>query len=65
MPPLSVEFAPARLAIYRHGLTQPLLVQNARPDDRAFIHPLLAPDGDGSLTENEPPHHACVELGRR
>lgn len=58
MKSLSVEFTPSRLAVYRSGLSQPLLVQNAQPDARAFIHPLLAPDGEGTLTENEPPHHA-------
>lgn len=58
MKSLSIEFTPSRMAVYRFGLSQPLLVQNAQPDARAFIHPLLAPDGDGTLTENEPPHHA-------
>lgn len=58
MKSLSVVFTPARMAVYRPGLASPLLVQNAQPGARAFIHPLLAPDGEGTLTENEPPHHA-------
>lgn len=58
MNSLACEFTPHRLEIYRPGLARPLLVQNATVGARAFIHPLLAPDGDGELTENEPPHHA-------
>lgn len=56
--PLAADFTPRRLALFRPGLAAPLLVQNAPEDARAFIHPLLAPDGRGTLTENEPPHHA-------
>lgn len=37
--------------------SQPILVQHAQPDTRPFIHPIVAPDGVGVLTENEPPHH--------
>ena len=54
---LHIEHSPHRLAIYRAGLDAPLLVQNAAPDKRPFIHPILAPDGCGELTENEPGHH--------
>jgi len=57
-PSLSVEFTPQRLAFFRPGQTQPLLAQHAPTHARPFIHPILAPDGDGILTENEPPHHA-------
>ncbi len=55
--PLRAEHAPERLALYRAGLNHPLLTQRAGPGERPFIHPLLAPDGDGELTENEPAHH--------
>lgn len=58
MPPLHAEFTSRRLTLYRSGLAAPLLVQHAPAAARAYIHPLLAPDGDGTLTENEPPHHA-------
>lgn len=58
MSKLSVEFSPTKLAVYRSGQPAPMVVQNARPDERVFVHPLLAPDGEGTLTENEPPHHA-------
>lgn len=46
-----------RLAIFRPASKQPLLVQNAPKNKRPFIHPILAPDGVGELTENEPSHH--------
>lgn len=60
MPPsnnLTVDHSPSRIAIRRADQPQPLLVQHAMPDARPFIHPLLAPDGNGTLTENAPPHH--------
>ena len=34
-----------------------LLTQHAAPHKRPFIHPILAPDGVGVLTEDAPPHH--------
>ena len=34
-----------------------LLEQHAAADHRAYIHPLMAPDGKGVYTENEPKHH--------
>jgi len=55
--PLRAEHAPDRLAIYRPGLNEPLVTQHAERNARPFIHPLRAPDGAGSLTENEPAHH--------
>ncbi|MBT6147374.1 MAG: PmoA family protein [Gemmatimonadetes bacterium] len=46
-----------RLAIFRQGLAEPLLVQHAPPDARPYVHPLAAPSGFGVLTEDTPPHH--------
>ena len=54
---LSIRRSEQQLAIFRVGLDAPLVTQHAQPDHRPFIHPLLAPDGRGVLTENEPPHH--------
>ena len=34
-----------------------LLVQNVRSDVRPYIHPIIAPDGIGVLTEFSPSHH--------
>ena len=45
------------VAIRRPGVEQPLLVFNAPEDGRPYVHPLLAPDGKGVLTEYSPGHH--------
>ena len=34
-----------------------LLVQNVKSDIRPYIHPIIAPDGIGVLTEFSPSHH--------
>lgn len=54
---LQQEHNPRRLELRREGEQTPLLVQNASEHQRPFIHPWQAPDGDGTLTENVPPHH--------
>ncbi|GJM28270.1 MAG: hypothetical protein DHS20C17_09050 [Cyclobacteriaceae bacterium] len=45
------------ITIYRSGSQSPLLVQNAKPGMRPYLHPIMAPDGVGSLTELAPGHH--------
>ena len=45
------------IAIKRPDVEQPLLVFNAPADGRPYLHPLLAPDGKGLLTEYSPGHH--------
>lgn len=45
------------VSIYRKDGDEPLLVQNAKPDFRPYIHPIAAPDGKGILTEYSPGHH--------
>ena len=45
------------LAVLRDGTAKPLLTQHARPDFRPYLHPLVAPDGRGVLTEFSPGHH--------
>jgi hypothetical protein len=58
IPPLRVErTAAGDLRVFREGGTEPILVQHAQPDFRPFIHPIVAPDGKGVLTENAPGHH--------
>jgi putative membrane-bound dehydrogenase-like protein len=47
----------ATLSVYRIGQRSPILVQNAKPDMRPYLHPIAAPDGNGVLTENRPSHH--------
>ena len=45
------------IAIFRPTVKEPLLVFNAPEDGRPYIHPLLAPDGNGAITEFSPGHH--------
>jgi hypothetical protein len=45
------------LAIYRIGSDVPLLVQRRELGARPCLHPLMAPDLDGVLTEFSPDHH--------
>ncbi|QGQ99771.1 hypothetical protein EHS13_35370 [Paenibacillus psychroresistens] len=54
---LKVESTETSIRIYRSNEAVPILEQHADKDKRPYIHPILAPDGNGILTENAPPHH--------
>ena len=45
------------ISVYRAGNRSAILTQNARPDFRPYLHPIMAPDGKGVLTEDSPGHH--------
>ena len=45
------------ISIYRTGAQDPIVVQNAAPGMRPYLHPIMAPDGNGALTEYSPGHH--------
>lgn len=45
------------ISIYRPDSDEPVVTQNALPDFRPYIHPIVAPDGQGVLTEYSPGHH--------
>ena len=45
------------ISIFRGDGPKPILTQNARPDFRPYLHPIVAPDGNGELTEYSPGHH--------
>lgn len=45
------------ISIIRENTADTLLVQNAQEQIRPFIHPIVAPDGNGILTEYRPGHH--------
>ncbi|MDX2245951.1 MAG: DUF6807 family protein [Bacteroidia bacterium] len=49
--------AAGTIAVFRAGETTPILTQNAKPDFRPYLHPIVAPDGKGLLTEYSPGHH--------
>jgi len=56
---LSIAFDEERgtLSVIRAGRDAPILTQHARPDFRPYIHPIVAPDGQGVLTQYSPGHH--------
>lgn len=54
---LEIKATDGGLAVHRAGQDKPLVVQNAKPDTRPFLHPIVAPDGKGVLTEESPGHH--------
>ena len=45
------------ITVHRVGEETPILTQNAREDFRPYIHPIVAPDGKGELTQYSPGHH--------
>lgn len=45
------------ISIFRTGVAEPVLVQNALPAFRPYLHPLVSPDGKKTLTEYSPGHH--------
>src|SRR5690606_31307754 len=38
-------------SVFRAGEKTPILTQNARENFRPYVHPIIAPDGKGVLTE--------------
>lgn len=56
---LKVELTESKgtISVFQSGKSEPILVQNALPDFRPYIHPLLAPNGSKVLTEYSPGHH--------
>src|SRR5690606_10186222 len=45
------------ISVFRADGDVPILVQHAKADFRPYIHPIVAPDGNGVLTEYSPGHH--------
>ncbi|MEE8116232.1 MAG: DUF6807 family protein, partial [Gemmatimonadales bacterium] len=57
--PLRVEHdeSTGTISVFRVGGTTPIVTQHARADFRPYLHPIVAPDGKGVLTEYSPGHH--------
>jgi putative membrane-bound dehydrogenase-like protein len=45
------------ISIFRGSENIPILTQNAKANFRPYLHPIVAPDGKGVLTEYSPGHH--------
>ena len=49
--------AAGTITVYRGKSMEPLLTQNAAPDFRPFLHPVVTPDGQSEVTQFSPDHH--------
>lgn len=45
------------ISVFRHNSKEPIVTQNAKADFRPYLHPIMALDGKGTLTEYSPGHH--------
>ena len=45
------------ITISREGESEPIVTQQAALDHRPYLHPIVAPDGEGVFTEYSPGHH--------
>lgn len=45
------------ISVFSANGKQSLLTQIAKPGERPYLHPIIAPDGNGVLTEYRPEHH--------
>jgi len=45
------------ISVFRSDDREPIIIQNARKGTRPYLHPIIAPDGKGVLTEYRPKHH--------
>ena len=45
------------ISVFRDGGNELVLTQNARRNVRPYIHPIMAPDGNGVMTQYRPEHH--------
>lgn len=43
--------------VYRKNVKDPILTQIIKKEERPYIHPIVAPDGKGVITEFRPGHH--------
>ena len=53
----SISSSGDQVLIHRMGVEEPILTQVATLDARPCLHPIVAPDGQGLLTEFRPEHH--------
>ena len=57
MAQLKMKSTAERVALLLPGDDNPILVQQATPNTRAYIHPILMSRGHVVLTEDTPDHH--------
>jgi putative membrane-bound dehydrogenase-like protein len=49
--------ATGTISVFRAAQSEPIVTHHARADHRPYLHPIVAPDGKGVLTEYSPSHH--------
>jgi hypothetical protein len=49
--------ADTSFAVFRKNGNEPILTQIVKKEERPYIHPIVAPDGKGVITEFRPGHH--------
>lgn len=45
------------IGVFAEGRSEAIITQHARAGFRPYLHPIMAPDGKGVLTEYQPGHH--------
>jgi len=54
---LRQDTATGSIAVFIKDRKEPVLTEMAKPNERPYIHPIIAPDGKGVLTQYRPDHH--------
>jgi putative membrane-bound dehydrogenase-like protein len=54
---VTVDQESSRVEVRRLGNAQPIITQVTEPEQRPYLHPITAADGNGVLTELSPDHH--------
>ncbi len=56
-PSFHIERTDDKIKVFPDGGTKAVVTQNAKPDFRPYIHPILAPGTEAELTQFSPEHH--------
>ncbi len=56
-PSFHIEQTETEIRVFAESGTKALATQNAKPDFRPYIHPILAPGSNAELTQYSPGHH--------
>ena len=46
-----------QIVVYKEGVEKPVVTQNADDSHRPYLHPIMAPNSEASLTQYSPSHH--------
>jgi len=54
---LSIKKNNDNLEVFLNGVSEPLIIQNAKDGFRPYLHPIKGPNGNGVFTQYSPGHH--------